>query len=280
MAPDDISDIDDGFVREYESEVKAAFQRQGSLLMNCVRTKKNVKGKSTTFQNYGKITAKQKTRNGDVPRSQATHTPVECTLEDWYASVPVDELDELKTNNDERQLAAEGGAHALGREADGQIIEALGTTSKTVGNYSTGVTKALILEALESLDDDDVPQKDRFGIMRPHGFNELKNIAEVKSADYTGDLMPWLKGQEAFFWNGVMWIKHTGLAVVSTDDVDSFIFQKMAVGHASGQDVKTRIDWDTRAQGWNIVSKMSGNACLIDTLGVVKLKVDNDTAIT
>jgi hypothetical protein len=107
-------DVDDAFVRQYESEVHAYFQRQGSKLMNTVRMKSGVVGESTTFQTYGQAVATQKTRNGDVTQSNPAHAPVIVTLEDWYVQVPIDKFDELKINHDERGAAVAAGAAALG----------------------------------------------------------------------------------------------------------------------------------------------------------------------
>ncbi|MDI1227360.1 MAG: phage capsid protein [bacterium] len=277
MPPDNT--IDQSFVKEYETEVKVAYQREGSLLGNTIRTKKNVKGSSARFQKYGQITAVQKTRNGDLNFQNPDHSYVDVNLEDWYAPIQVDDLDELATNNDERQLAASAGAMALGREQDQMIIDAAATTANVVGDYSSGVTLALISQGTEMLDNFKVPSKDRFGILRPHAFNELRNLSKVSSRDYTGDLMPWLKGEESFYWNFVTWIKHSGLPLADTDNGDSFLYHKSAIGFASGKDVSTRIDWDTRAQAHNIVSTMKGNAVVIEGNGVVKLKFDDDTPL-
>ena len=46
--------IDESFVRQFESEVHEAYQRQGSKLQNTVRTRNNVGGSSTTFQKSGR----------------------------------------------------------------------------------------------------------------------------------------------------------------------------------------------------------------------------------
>ena len=50
------------------------------------------------------------------------HTPVECFLTDYYAGDWVDQMDELKTNIDERTVITNAGAYALGRKTDELII--------------------------------------------------------------------------------------------------------------------------------------------------------------
>ncbi|HCS22608.1 MAG TPA: hypothetical protein DIW20_02570 [Rhodospirillaceae bacterium] len=274
QAMDGESTIQVSFVKDYDKQVKVAYQREGSLLANTVRKRKNVVGDSVRFQKYGFINAVGKTRNGDLEFQNPDHSYVEAAMVDRYAPVQVDDLDQLATNNDEQALAAQSGAWALGRETDSQIITALSGASQYVGDYSKGLNKSELVDGLVMLDNKKVPNKGRFAALWPKHFYELINIAEVSSSDYVGDKFPWLKGEEAFYWNGTMWIKHSGLLTAEGDATHgrSYIWHQMAAGHGSGADVSTRIDWDTRAQAYNIVSKMKGGAALIEEDGVVELR--------
>ncbi len=116
--------IDQVFVKEYESDVFIAFQRQGAKMLSGCRMKDRLKGESVYFPKVGKGKAGKKSRHGLVPVMNQPHSRVECPTDDFYAGDWVDKLDELKTNVDERMLVASGGAWALGREIDDQIIAA------------------------------------------------------------------------------------------------------------------------------------------------------------
>ena len=107
------------FSKMFESEVHESYQRIGSKLRNTVRGKNNVKGSSTTFQKVGKGAASTKARHGKVPVMNIDHTPIECSLADYYAGDWVDKLDELKLDIDERMVVANAGAYALGRKTAG-----------------------------------------------------------------------------------------------------------------------------------------------------------------
>ena len=61
------ANIDDAFVKQFQEEVHASYQRQGSKLRPTVRSKTGVKGASTVFPRVGKGTAAAKARNGAVP---------------------------------------------------------------------------------------------------------------------------------------------------------------------------------------------------------------------
>ena len=112
------------------------------------------------------LTGSAKARHGLVPVMNLEHGTVECLLSDYYAGDWVDALDEKKTTIDERKAIATSGAYALGRKSDALIIDALKTTKTEVGDGTTGLTKALILEAFAKLNSTDVPDDgQRFGIV-------------------------------------------------------------------------------------------------------------------
>lgn len=272
--------IDKSFIRQFEAEVHLAFQQTGTKLRSTVRTKNDVKGSSTTFQKVGKGTASTKARHGLVPVMNLDHTPVECMLSDFYAGDWVDELDELKTNVDERRVVASAGAYALGRKSDELIISELNLATQTVEMGTTGLTKAKILSALEILNTNDVPDDgQRFAVVGVHQWNELLNMKEFSHADYVGDSYPLLKGTESRKWMGINWIMHNALPFNGKDDSRAcFIYHKNAIGHASGCDVKTDITWHGERAAHFISNCMSQGAKLIDNSGIVKI-ICKDTSV-
>lgn len=268
------TEISKSFIKNFEADVHLAYQQMGSKLKNTVRYKNNVKGSTTVFQRVGKGIASGKARHGLVPVMSIDHTPVECELQDYYAGDWVDALDELKLSIDERRVIASSGAYALGRKTDELIIEALNKASSTndVGDYTEVLTKEEILNAFAKLNENDVPDDgQRFGIVGPLQWNVLLNIAEFSSSDYAGDNLPFLKGTESRKWLGINWIMHTGLPLDGTNR-DCFIFHKTAVGHASGQDVKSDITWHGDHAAHFVNNMMSQGACLIDETGIVRMK--------
>lgn len=272
--------IDKSFIRQFEAEVHLAFQQTGTKLRSTVRTKNDVKGSSTTFQKVGKGTASTKARHGLVPVMNLDHTPVECVLSDFYAGDWVDELDELKTNVDERRVVASAGAYALGRKSDELIISELNQATSSVAMNKEGLTKAKILSALEILNNNDVPDDgQRFAVVGVHQWNELLNMKEFSHADYVGDSYPLLKGTESRKWMGINWIMHNALPFDEDEEARScFIYHKNAIGHASGCDVKTDITWHGERAAHFISNCMSQGAKLIDNSGIVKI-ICKDTSV-
>ena len=272
--------IDNVFIKQFEAEVHLAFQQMGTKLRSTVRTKNDVKGSSTTFQKIGKGIASTKSRHGLVPVMNLDHTPVECVLADYYAGDWVDELDELKTNIDERRVVASAGAYALGRKSDELIISELNKATNSVAVGSAGLTKAKIFSALEILNGNDVPDDgQRFAVVGVHQWNELLSMDEFSNADYVGDSYPLLKGTESRKWMGINWILHNALPLDSGNR-NCFIYHKNAIGHASGCDVKTDISWHGERASHFVSNCMSQGAKLIDNAGIVKIVCDDDAAIS
>ena len=265
------TDISVAFIKQFESEVHLAYQQQRTMLRNMVRTKKNVKGASTTFQLIGKGTATTKTRHGTISPMNLEHSKIEVTLVDTNAGERVHPLDELKTNINERDAVAKSGAYALGRKTDEHIIGALDDGTNIVGDGTTALTKELVLEAFAKFNENEVPDDgERYAVVSPLQWNDLLNIKEFSDSDYVDD-KPFMKGRECRKWLGINWCMHTGLPINSTVR-SAFMFHKSAIGFASGQDVKTDITWHGDHAAHFINSMMSQGAGLIDNDGVVVIK--------
>lgn len=271
--------IDNVFIKQFEADVHLAYQQMGTKLRSTVRSKSGIIGASTTFQTIGRGTASTKSRHGIVPVMNLNHTPVECILQDYYAGDWVDALDELKTNVDERRVVASAGAYALGRKTDELIIDAMKNATASVGDYSTALSKNLILSAIEELNAKDVPDDGRrFAVVGVHQWNQLLSMDEFVSADYVGDALPLVSGGASKKWLGITWLLHNGLPL-SGDERDCFIYHASAVGHACGQEVKTDISWHGERAAHFISNSMSQGAVLIDNVGIVRVKCkDTDTA--
>ncbi len=271
--------ISNAFVTQYLAEVHEAYQQRGSKLRNTVRLKTGVVGSTAVFQKNGKGAAGKKTRHGNVPLMNVSHSTVSATLEDWYGADYVDKLDELKTNIDERLVTANAGAWALGRKIDNLIIAKMDTTANVVAEGSAGLTKAKILEGFQMLNAGDVPDDgQRFAVVGPHQWNELLDISEFKSADYAGHLYPWLKGTESRVWLGITWLFHTGLPI-SSGTRKCFMYHKNSVGLAEGQELKAFVDWVPEKAAHLVDHMISAGAALIDADGVVEIQCDDDAAM-
>ncbi|WFS62391.1 phage capsid protein [Pseudodesulfovibrio thermohalotolerans] len=272
--------VSNAFVTQYVEMVHQAYQAQGSKMRQTVRLQTDVEGSKCVFQKVGKGAAGKKTRHGNVPLMNLNHSNVSCTLSDWYAAEYIDKLDELKDKSDEKQVAANAGAWALGRKIDELLITKLDGASNVVPEASSGLTKDKILRAFGTLNANDVPDDGhRFAVVGPHQWNELLNIQEFKSSDYAGEQYAWLKGTESRTWLGITWMFHTGLPIDETGMRRCYIYHRNAAGLAEGQKVQAFVDWVPEKAAHLVDHMLSAGACLIDPDGVVEIQCDDDAAI-
>lgn len=278
--------IDLAFIKQYEAEVKDAYQRQGSKLRGSVRTKNGIVGSSTTFQKAGAGTASTKSRHGTIPPMNVDHSTVECSLADFYAGDWIDKMDELKTNIDERGVVTRAGAYALGRKTDDLILAqfAAATSARLVPDgagdlaNSAALTRAKVFAALELLNNSDVPDDGmRYCVVTPGGWSDLLALTEFANTQYIGtsDLPYGGAPMEMKRWLGVTWMRHTALNgsdyKVSTL-AQGFMWHPTSVGHAIAAEVSTDITWHGDRYAHWVVNTMSQGAKLIDETGVVKFK--------
>jgi hypothetical protein len=263
--------IDQAFVKQFEREVHEAYQRQGSKLRTTVRVKNGVRGSSTVFQRIGQGAASTKARHAVVPVMDAQFTAVEAMLQDFYTGEWVDQLDELKTNIDERTVLANAGAFALGRKTDDLIIGALSATAQVAGAAVDGLTKAKVLTAFEMLGGNDVPDDgQRYAVIGWKQWSELLQLPEFASTEFVGESqLPW-RGCQAKMWLGTMWIPHSGLPLQGGQRVCLW-YHKSAIGHAVGKEVSTDVTWHGDRAAHFVACSMSQGSALIDARGVVKM---------
>ncbi len=287
--------VPNSFIQQYERDHVDAFQQKGSYLRDTVRFRTGVIGKSDTFQLIGKGAATKKGRNGEVVPMNLDHTPVTCTLEDFYAGDGADTVDLSRLSIDERMAIAQAGASALGVKVDNQIINSLDGTTSAASNWvqtSSATVRNSMLNFCKSLFQNDVPNDGNiFALLTPAAWSAALTVKEFANAEWvTAQGLPFTRGvadgRKFADWNGVKWKMHTGLTGVGTATATNYIYHRNAVGYAAGalannsaesDVVRADITWQGLRQEYFIVHVMLGGSCLIDSTGVVKGSFD-DTA--
>ena len=288
--------IDTAFIRQYESEVHAVFQRQGGYLRPTVRTKDNVRGTSTTFQKIGKGVATTKARHGVITPMNQVHTAITATLSDFYAGDWVDKLDEAKINIDERMAIATGGAWALGRKVDDQILTALDGTTQTAVTWtytSLHQVENSLISTLRELDELDVPNDgQRFVVLSPQAYAAATKVDSFRSSDFVSpDNKTMEQGAPIFTWRrwmNALFTAHTGLSGVGTAAAKGFAYHRNSTGYATGMNaggvignaaVSADITWHGDRAAHFVNHMMSGGAALIDDTGALELTLDDTAAL-
>ncbi len=288
--------VSNSFVRQYEADVHHVFQKEGAILLPTVRHKPDVVGESTTFQKIGKGVATEKARHGVITPMNQDHTAITCTLRDFYGGDWVDKLDEAKLIHDEQQAIVMGGAWALGRKVDDQIITIFNTTGQTTITWSlsnSGEVRAALLTMADNLWANDVPNDGRcFGALTPRAYAQAMTITSFSSADFVGPTgLPFKEGMPTHKfvdWMNIKWTMHTGLPGKGTATANVYVWHQSSVGYASAKTagniagnsaVSADISWHGDRAAHFVNNLMSGGACLIDDGGVIEGSINDTTAV-
>jgi len=267
-------------VTEFDSMVKHAYQGMG-LLKGSVTVRNNVVGDTYNFRRQGKGLANQKSTSDLVTPMNVSHNLEPAILANWNAPEYTDIFDQADVNFDEKQELAMTIAGALGRRCDQLIIDAMDTSAPLTTLVPAGganLTMAKVIQAQVELRDQGVPNTDLFAVIEAEGLGGLLNDELATSTDYQ-NIKALVSGEINTLVGFRFIILETrtegGLteAVVGANTiVDSWFYQRPAVGLAIGIDMKTEINWVPERTSWLSNGMLKAGSIVRDPGGLVKVQ--------
>ena len=263
---------------QFDSEVKHAYQGMQTL-RGCVTSRLGIEGDKYDFRLMGKGTATARTgSSADVVPMGIAHSVKVATLVDYEAPEYTDIYDAATVNFDEVAQLAKTIAGAMGRRDDQSIIDALDTTTTTVGAGTQALDLATITAAAKKLNAVEAPSEDRYFVITEGGLNDLLNDSTISSADYnsvrllmSGEIDTFM----GFKWKVIGSARAEGGLPLTTTVRSGFAFHKAALGHAVGIDMKTRVDWVPHKASWLSMGMWKAGSVAIDVEGIVEVKYLN-----
>lgn len=251
-----MADITTAFVKQFGANIMHLVQQKGSRLRPSVLVESGVIGEEIYVDQIGSQTAQKKTtRNADTPITAPDHQRRRITLFDYEVAKLHDKQDQLKMLADPTSKYVQGGAWALGRSMDDEIIAAASGTSysgkaggtsttldsgQKVAVGTTGLTLAKLLSAKEILDGNETdPDEERFCVVEAKQVTNLLNTTEVKSADYNS-VKALVEGQIDTFL-GFKFIRSQRLATDGSDSRLVLCYQRSGIELAIAQDITVDI---------------------------------------
>ena len=263
-------------VTEFDSMVKHAYQGKG-LLKPAVTLRNNVVGDTYKFRRMGKGLANQKSTSDLVTPMNVAHEFKTATLTNWNAPEYTDIFDQADVNFDEKQELASTIADAIGRRCDQLVIDALdGSTPDAADIVHGGVslTMAKIIAAQVSLRGQNVQNSNLYAAVNAAGLGGLLNDEKATSSDYqtvkalvSGDV-----NSLAGFQFIILGDRTEGGLSVTANTVDSWFFQRDAVGLAIGIDMKTSVDWVPERTSYLCNGMLKAGSVVRDNGGLVKVE--------
>lgn len=276
--------INQAFITKWNKDLHRDYARTMSYFRGTVRTDGEVIGNTVRFQKLGTLSMGTKSRQGEIPISNPTHSYTDCSMADYYVRVLIDKLDLTALNIEIRNNYMQNMVEAANRKVDDIVIAAMdaGATGFE-GAYSTAITRNLVLQVNEQLDSNDVPRDGkRFCAVTPWQWAHLMTISEFASADYVGsDRLPWLQnGMQMRNWADLNWFVHTGLTGRGTSTAKCYAWHSSSVGHGIKDEIQTQWDWNQGVFGWDGATALGMGATVIDANGIVQIRVNDTTALS
>ena len=263
-------------VTEFDSMVKHAYQGTG-LLKPAVTIRNNVIGDTYKFRRMGKGLANQKSTSDLVTPMNVAHEFKTATLTNWNAPEYTDIFDQADVNFDEKQELASTSADAIGRRCDQLVIDALDGSTPDASDIVHGgvsLTMAKIIAAQVALRGQNVQNSNLYAAVNAAGLGGLLNDEKATSSDYqtvkalvSGDV-----NSLAGFQFIILGDRTEGGLSVTGNTVDSWFFQRDAVGLAIGIDMKTSVDWVPERTSYLCNGMLKAGSVVRDNGGLVKVE--------
>lgn len=266
--------LDNTFTTYFDSEVKRKYEKQFTL-KNTINDKGIVNGGTVQFVKSGDGMASKHVPGSNVAYMNGKKEVKTCLIEDWDAFDFVDKSQIKKVNFDEASLCADIASKAIGRRLNQIIIDAINKTSSAViGDGTAPLSLKMLLEAKKELDNNGVPEEDRYVLWTADQRNDLLLTTEATSRDYvavqsliSGDIKQFL----GFKFIVIPKMREGGLPATTTKQT-ALIYHKEAVGFYNQKDFATSMDWLVEKQGWMIGGSMGACATNIDDEGIFKIQ--------
>ena len=293
------------FLKLFSGEVLSAFSRANKMLpMTTVRTIAN--GKSATFPLVGTATAEYHTPGAEITGNVINANEKVITIDDMLiAHSFVSELDELKNHYDVRQIYSKELGEALARKVDDHLLQlaVLGARSSglvsgrsggsaiTDADANTNASSLIdsIFEGAEDLDNNSVPENDRFCVVSPDIYYKIVNNDKILNRDFGGVNGVYADGT-VLKVAGINIVKSTATATAFTDlssasttghnntytgdfsNTVAVIFHKSSIGSVKLMDLKMDTEYDLRRSGTLMVGKMAMGSGFLRPEAMVEIK--------
>lgn len=278
------------FLKVFSGEVLSAFERENQMLgMTMVRS--ITSGKSAQFPVTGTISSGYHTIGNEILGSAVSKNEKVINIDDMLlASAFLGEIDELKNHYDVRSVYSREMGQALAKTVDKNLLNLVVLASRASANITGGnaglqitaataktsasVLTSSIFDAIQALDEKDVPSQGRYIVVAPDQYYQLCNLDSLISRDFSANAGDRAKGTVVSI-GGVPVIKSNTALASFTDQsaastsgqnntyigdfstVAAVVFHSSAVGTVKLKDLVLESTYDPRRLGTLLTSRMA-----------------------
>ena len=234
-------------------------------------------GDTIHIPNLSNLSANDKTASAEVTLQTFTETDTTINLNKHKeASFLIEDIVKVQANYNLMAEYTQKAGFAIAKQIDTDLLsEYSNLTTTDVGDYGTDISDGVILEAINILDLNDVPDTERYIVLWPTQKNVLMGLDKFVKSDYIGQWdrpTPVRTGANSRF----EWGEIYGIRVYYTNNVQTtagsptqyhnLLFHKEAFALALQQAPRTQSDY---------ILEYLGNLVVVDTIyGLKTIRAD------
>ena len=293
------------FLKVFSGEVLSTFQKENQMLgMTNVRTISN--GKSASFPVTGTVNSSYHVAGAEITGQAVKHNEKVISIDDMLlADTFVAEIEELKSHYDVRSIYSKEMGQALANTVDKHllslaILASQASATITGGNGGTEITDAdantnatslisSVFEAIQKLDENNVPTQGRVCIVAPDQYYQLANVDKLVNRDFSRDNGDFGKGTVLSI-GGVPVVKSNTAVEVFGQDLSSAIsgtnntytgdfsnhyavvMHRSAIGTVKRKDLVMESTYDARRIGTLMTGRMLMGSGILRPESAVSIK--------
>lgn len=237
-------------------------------------------GQSIKMNTISNLSAYDKIANTQVALQDPTESQVTLNINKHkYTAFLIEDMLKVQSNVDLMSEYTEKAGYAVKKALDTDLANLATGFSQSAGTYNTALTDTTILTAVQTLDDQDVPQDNRHFVLRPSAVKDLRDIADYTRYDGTGYAGSFAMGSigdgKAIRPNGLVGMIYNADITMTTqiaksgNNTSNMYFHKDALAAAVQQAPRTQSEYKLEYLGWlTVVDILYGVVELRDNAGV------------
>jgi hypothetical protein len=250
-----------GLVKRYDAEVSA-------------------KGDTLHIPEISNLTANEKSAETAVTLQAVSESSQTLSIDKHYeVSFTIEDIVKTQSAYDLRTEYTSKAGYALAEQVDTDLLALYSSlTSTDVGTYGNDITDAVIVAAMQALDEVNAPIENRQFVIAPSQKAALLKLDKFVKADYLGEVQkatPVKKGPNSrFLWgdiygNAVYYTNQVPETSATPTQTHNVFFHKEAFALGMQKNVRTQAQYKLDFLSNLIVSDvLYGVACIRSTFGV------------
>lgn len=279
------------YKKRWDTKVRLRLQSRGNMLEGTTIAPMRIDAEKFYFLRSGKLNTQIWAGRGhEISVQGSDDDTIEISSQEWDAAYYLYDRDKWLTAAGEEQTRQDQAGNAIGRRADQityeEIMAATIPAENIIGDYSSGLTPQLLLEAETKLFEQFTPNDGGiFAPLPPRQYQNLSNYKQWASQEWTGGDLPLTKmTKRKTFSSSHCFMGENDLFTPYITNAGANIrirfWHKECVG-AGYTGERLRTEWIRQGtfKRWLVNHTIDGAAKVIEPNGIVELRLKANVAM-